>query len=145
MDRRVLLIGLMAAMTVASLLSTIAPNFAILLASRVLVGVAIGGFWAIAGGLATRLVPEHAVPRATAIIFGGVAAANVLGVPIGTLIGGLAGWRSAFGALGGLALVVLIALLVLMPRLAATHSVSPRELAAQFLRQSQSRPSSNRP
>jgi predicted MFS family arabinose efflux permease len=61
--------------------------------SRVLVGVAIGGFWAVAGGLAVRLVTADRVPRATAIIFGGVGTANVFGVPIGTVLGDLAGWR----------------------------------------------------
>jgi predicted MFS family arabinose efflux permease len=132
MDRRLLLVGLMAVMTVANVFSTLASSFTVLLASRVLVGVAIGGFWAIAGGLAVRLVPEKAIPRATAIIFGGVAAASVLGVPIGTLIGGFAGWRTAFGALGGLALVVLVALFVLLPRLTATRPVRLLELAQQL-------------
>jgi predicted MFS family arabinose efflux permease len=100
LDRRVLLGGLMALMTLANAMSALAPSYPVLLGSRVLVGIAIGGFWAIAGGLATRLVPEREVPRATTVIFGGVAAANVLGVPVGTLLGGYAGWRIAFGALG---------------------------------------------
>ena len=132
LDRRVLLVALMAVMTVANLFSTLASSFPVMLASRVLVGVTIGGFWAIAGGLAVRLVPARAIPRATAIIFGGVAAANVLGVPTGTLIGGLAGWRAAFGALGGLALVVLIGLFLLLPKLPATTPVGLRELGRQF-------------
>jgi predicted MFS family arabinose efflux permease len=109
LDRRVLLGALMALMTLANALSALAPTYPVLLGSRVLVGIAIGGFWAVAGGLATRLVPERDVPRATALIFGGVAAANVLGVPIGTLLGGFAGWRIAFGAVGVLAAVVLVA------------------------------------
>ncbi|WP_308282994.1 MFS transporter [Pseudonocardia nigra] len=131
MDRRLLLVALMALMTAASACSALAPNFAVLLASRVLVGVAIGGFWAVAGGLATRLVAAPDVPRATALIFGGVAAANVLGVPIGTLLGGFAGWRAAFAALSALALVVLIALLALLPPLAATQPLRPSALARQ--------------
>jgi predicted MFS family arabinose efflux permease len=132
LDRRVLLGGLMALMTLANAVSALAPTYPVLLASRVLVGVAIGGFWAVAGGLATRLVPEQDVPRATAVIFGGVAAANVLGVPIGTLLGGLAGWRVAFGALGALAVVVLVALLALLPPLVADRPVRPGVLLAQL-------------
>ncbi|AXE22116.1 MFS transporter [Streptomyces globosus] len=132
MDRRYLLVGLMTVMAVANLVTVLAPNFGILLASRVLVGVTIGGFWAIAGGLAFRLVQPAAIPRATALIFGGVAAANVLGVPTGTLIGGLAGWRTAFAVLGVLAFAVLVALLVLLPKLPATKPVSVPELLAQF-------------
>ncbi|MEV4254267.1 MFS transporter, partial [Spirillospora sp. NPDC049652] len=111
MDRRLLLLGLMALMTVANVASALAPDFAVLVASRVLVGVAIGGFWAIASGLAVRLVAPASVPRATAIIFGGVGAANVFGVPLGTLLGGFSGWRIAFATLSGLALVALVALL----------------------------------
>ncbi|MFF4617277.1 MFS transporter [Nonomuraea jabiensis] len=103
--------------------------------ARVLVGVAIGGFWAIAGGLAVRLVPASRVPRATAIIFGGVGAANVFGVPIGTMIGGLANWRIAFGALSALALAVLVTLLAVLPTLTAAQPVGLRRVAGQFRNQ----------
>ncbi|MFI7233308.1 MFS transporter [Nonomuraea angiospora] len=132
MDRRLLLVALMGLMTLANLASALAPDYPLLIAARVLVGVAIGGFWAIAGGLAVRLVPASHVPRATAIIFGGVGAANVFGVPIGTMIGGLANWRIAFGALGVLALAVLVALLAVLPPLTAARPVGLRRLAAQF-------------
>ncbi|WP_276615604.1 MFS transporter [Nonomuraea basaltis] len=115
--------------------SALAPNYPLLITARVLVGVAIGGFWAIAGGLAVRLVPAPLVPRATAIIFGGVGAANVFGVPIGTVIGGLASWRIAFGALSALALVVLVALLAVLPPLTAAQPVGLRRLADQFRNQ----------
>jgi predicted MFS family arabinose efflux permease len=132
MDRRLLLVTLMGLMTLANLASALAPGYPLLIAARVLVGVAIGGFWAIAGALAVRLVPASHVPRATAIIFGGVGAANVFGVPIGTVIGGLANWRIAFGALSTLALAVLVALLAVLPPLAAAQPVGLRRLAGQF-------------
>ncbi|MEU1665601.1 MFS transporter [Streptomyces sparsogenes] len=132
MDRRLLLLGLMGLMTLANTASALAPDFVVLVGSRVLVGVAIGGFWAVAGGLAVRLVPTEDVPRATAIIFGGVGAANVFGVPLGTLVGDLTGWRIAFTSLSALALVVLIALLAVLPPLAAPQPIRPRLLAEQF-------------
>ncbi|MFI6732555.1 MFS transporter [Nonomuraea sp. NPDC050451] len=135
MDRRLLLVALMGLMTLANLASAMAPGYPLLIAARVLVGVAIGGFWAIAGALAVRLVPASHVPRATAIIFGGVGAANVFGVPIGTMIGGLANWRIAFGALSALALAVLVALLAVLPPLAAVQPVGLRRLAGQFRNQ----------
>ncbi|WP_019854400.1 MFS transporter [Actinopolyspora mortivallis] len=132
LDRRILLIALMIIMGGSSLLSTLAPNFAVMLLGRVLVGITIGGFWAVAGSLAVRLVPEKYVPRATALIFGGVAAANVFGVPLGTLIGELAGWRTAFAALGTLALIVLVGLVSLLPKLPASEPVRLSKLAEQF-------------
>ncbi|MEU4926955.1 MFS transporter [Streptomyces yokosukanensis] len=132
LDRRLLMLGLMALMTAANVVSAVAPDFAVLVASRVLVGIAIGGFWAIAGGLAVRLVPGEDVPRATAIIFGGVGAANVFGVPLGTLVGDLTGWRIAFASLSALALVALLALLAVLPSLTAEQAVRPRLLLAQL-------------
>ncbi|MEU6731459.1 MFS transporter [Nonomuraea wenchangensis] len=135
MDRRLLLVALMGLMTLANLASALAPGYPLLIASRVLVGVAIGGFWAIAGALAVRLVPASHVPRATAIIFGGVGAANVFGVPIGTMIGGLARWRVAFGALSALALAVLVTLLAVLPPLTAAQPVGLRRLVGQFRNQ----------
>ncbi|GAB2844305.1 MFS transporter [Actinocorallia aurea] len=132
LDRRVLLLALLALMTAANVGTALAPGFAVLVASRVLVGVAVGGFWAVAGGLAVRLaVPAH-VPRATAVVFGGVGAANVFGVPIGTLLGEFTGWRIAFAALSALALAVLVALLAVLPPLAAARPVRPALLAAQL-------------
>ncbi|WP_433426034.1 MFS transporter [Microtetraspora malaysiensis] len=135
MDRRLLLVTLMALMTLANLASALTPNYPLLITARVLAGVAIGGFWAIAGGLAVRLVPPSRVPQATAIIFGGVGAANVFGVPIGTMIGELASWRIAFGALSALALAVLVALLAVLPPLTAAQPVGLRRLVGQFSNQ----------
>ncbi|RDI68207.1 MFS transporter [Nocardia pseudobrasiliensis] len=132
LDRRVVLLGLITLMVGANLISAFAPSFAVLLAARFLIGIAIGGFWALAASIAVRMVPERFVPRATAIAFGGATAANVLGVPAGTLIGELTDWRVAFGVLGGLGLVVVVALLLLLPPLPAAEPVRLRTLAEQF-------------
>ncbi|MFC9340282.1 MFS transporter [Streptomyces sp. NPDC057020] len=116
-DRRALLVGLLLLAAAANLVSALAGHLAVVLAARVLLGIAIGGFWALAGGLAPRLVPAGAVGRATAVIFGGVSAASVLGVPAGTLLTERAGWRWAFAATGLLALLAAAALRTLLPRL----------------------------
>ncbi|MDX2972139.1 MFS transporter [Kribbella solani] len=132
LDRRLLLIGLMGLMVIANAVCALAPTFSVLLAARVGVGIAIGGFWAVAGGLAVRLVPAVTVPRATAVIFGGVGAANVFGVPLGTVVGNWAGWRAAFAGLGGLALLTLLALTMVLPRLIADEPIAVRKLVGQF-------------
>ncbi|MFF3862777.1 MFS transporter [Streptomyces sp. NPDC002209] len=130
LDRRLVLCVLIALMAAANLAAAVAPGFAVLLAARLLVGVGVGGFWALAGGLAVRLVPERHVARATALVFGGVPTASVLGVPAGTLIGELGGWRAAFAAVGVLGLLALGALLLLLPPLPPTRDVTFRELPA---------------
>ncbi|WNL39335.1 MFS transporter [Halomonas sp. PAMB 3232] len=105
LDRRVMLTGLMIIMTLGSVLSAMAESFGLLLAARALIGMSIGGFWAIAGSIAPRLVPEEKVARAMTIIFGGVTAASVLGVPLGTLLGDISSWRWVFGGLGAFSLL----------------------------------------
>lgn len=117
-DRRAILALLIGGTAAANLVCALAPHFAVLLGARIAVGIAIGGFWALGGSLATRLVPPEKVPRATAVVFGGVSVASVVGVPAGTLLGDLAGWRAAFAALallGALATVLLVALLPALP------------------------------
>ncbi|MFE2727160.1 MFS transporter [Kitasatospora sp. NPDC059327] len=131
-DRRTVLVALLALMAAANLLAVLAPNFAVLLAARFLVGIGIGGFWALAAGIAVRLVPEAHIGRATALTFGGATAANVLGVPAGTLIGGFSGWRTAFATVGGLGLLVVVALAALLPTLPAAAPVRLGTLAAQL-------------
>jgi predicted MFS family arabinose efflux permease len=132
LDRRIMLTVLMLVMVAGSVLSSLASSFTLLLAARVLVGLSIGGFWAVAGSIAPRLVPEAQVPKAMTMIFGGVAAASVLGVPLGTLLGDLSNWRIAFGALGGFSLLTALALWFWLPPLPPREPVRLRILAQQF-------------
>ncbi|MEU8774311.1 MFS transporter [Streptomyces sp. NPDC048606] len=122
-DRRTVLCALMAVLAVGNLLAAGAPDFAVMVAARVLVGIGMGGVWTIAAGLAVRLVPAGSVGTATASIFSGIAVASVLGVPAGTWLGGLLGWRAAFAAMAALSLVVVAALALLLPALPAEPGV----------------------
>lgn len=128
LDRRVMLCVLMAVLAVADVLAAVATSYWVMLISRVLVGLTIGGFWSIGAGLAGRLMPPHAVGTATAVIFSAVPLGSVLGVPAGTFIGNLFGWRTAFLVLAVLAILVLAALLLLLPILPAHQVTSPRVL-----------------
>ncbi|ROQ92880.1 putative MFS family arabinose efflux permease [Delftia acidovorans] len=132
MDRRRILCGLLALLVLANLASTLAPSLIWLLAARVLVGFCMGGIWAIAGGLAARLVPQASMGLATSIIFGGVAAASVLGVPLGALIGDFAGWRWAFGGMAGFSALVLALHVAVLPSLPATGSANLRQFSHQL-------------
>lgn len=122
-DRRKILAGLLTVLTVANIASAIAPSFQWLLAARVAVGFCMGGIWAVAGGLAPRLAPAQSVGVATAIIFGGVAAASVMGVPLGAMIGDAAGWRWAFGTMAGFSATVLGLSLLVLPALPVNQSI----------------------
>lgn len=127
-DRRVMLAAFVLLLALANFLAAVASGYWLMLVSRVLVGVTIGGFWSIGAGLASRLVPPESVPRATAVIFAAVPLGSVLGVPLGTFIGGLAGWRTAFLAMGILTLGVFALLIAVVPPLPAEQSTDLRML-----------------
>ncbi|MBX6382187.1 MAG: MFS transporter [Microbispora sp.] len=133
-DRRLVLAALIGMVGVANLACAFASGFAVVLLARFLIGVSVGGFWSLAGGIALRLVPERHVARATAVVFGGVETASVLGVPAGTLAGDLSGWRTAFAGVGVLGLTSLTCMLVVMPKVAPERTMTladlPRTLRA---------------
>ena len=95
-DRRTLLLGLTGLMCVSALLVGIAPNYAVYMAGRALIGVVIGGFWSLSAAVAIRLVPPESVAKALAIFNGGNALATVVAAPLGSYLGDLMGWRGAF-------------------------------------------------
>ncbi|WP_422506243.1 MFS transporter [Stenotrophomonas sp. GZD-301] len=105
MDRRVVLLSFTGLMILSNALVALSSSMGVLLVMRVLLGVALGGFWSMAAAVAMRLVPPQRVPRALSIIFSGIAVGTVVSVPLGSYLGGLLGWRSAFWAataVGGL-------------------------------------------
>ncbi|MFE5885259.1 MFS transporter [Streptomyces hydrogenans] len=116
-DRRVMLGVFLLLLSSANFLAAVASSYTLVLISRVMVGVTIGGFWSIGAGLARQLVPAKSVGRATSVIFSAVPLGSVLGVPLGTFIGDVAGWRTAFLAVGGFTLAVLVLLLAVVPPL----------------------------
>ncbi|MGW5863180.1 MFS transporter [Streptomyces sp. NPDC055239] len=116
-DRRHMLCALILVLALANFLAAVAPGYWLMLVSRVLVGTVIGAFWSMGSGLAARLVPEAQVGRATAVIFSAVPLGSVLGVPAGTWIAQLAGWRAVFVVMGVLTLAVFAALVVSVPPL----------------------------
>ncbi|WET82300.1 MFS transporter [Amycolatopsis sp. QT-25] len=132
LDRRILLCALMVVLALADVLAAIAPAYWAMLVSRVLVGLVIGAFWAIGSGLAERLVGPRRAGRATAVIFSAVPLGSVLGVPAGTFVGELLGWRAAFAMMTVFTIGVLAVLALSLPPLpsrGATRLGVLRELA----------------
>ncbi|MBT2506881.1 MFS transporter [Streptomyces sp. ISL-98] len=71
-DRRLMLCAFALLLVLANFLAATAPNYWLMLLSRVMVGISIGGFWSIGAGLAERLVSAQSVTKATAVIFAAV-------------------------------------------------------------------------
>lgn len=114
-DRRTALVVLMLVVAAANALTALAPTFAVLAVARVLLGVSMGGVWALAASLAPQLVRARSVGTATTVIFSGIAVASVLGVPVGAYIGAAAGWEVAFWVLAAAATPVALAMVVVLP------------------------------
>ncbi|MYN15581.1 MFS transporter [Rugamonas sp. FT107W] len=128
-DRRYVIWGLTATLILSNLIVFMSPTFPLVLAGRALLGIGVGGFWAIGGALGNRLVPASAA-RATSIIFAGISLGTVAGVPAGAMIGELVGWRMAFFAAGSLSVLVLAAQVWLMPSLPTAQALTFAQLPA---------------
>lgn len=115
MPRNLLLVAVLLVIGLSATLTAIAPNYAIVLVSRVLGGAAHGLFWAVVGAYAAHLVPPAQVAKAVAITTGGGAVALVLGVPLGALLGHAFGWRLSFGGLAVLMLLGAFMVFRLLP------------------------------
>lgn len=134
LDRRAVMIALTSLLVLSNALSVFAPNIAVLLAARLMLGLAVGGFWTFAPGAATQLVPAASQARAMSLVLAGVSVATVLGVPLSAYIGSLAGWRAAFGVNGVLAAAVLAAQVWLLPSMPPARAIRPRDLLTPLTR-----------
>ena len=117
-DRRLVLLGFTVLMIASNLLVALSSSLPMLLAMRALLGLALGGFWGMAAAVAMRLVPARLVPRALSIVFSGIAVGTVVSVPLGSYLGELYGWRSAFLAAAAVGIVTLLFQVLTLPRMA---------------------------
>lgn len=96
LNRRHVLLGLSAVMLLSLLLIASAHSFGMLMAARALLGITIGGFWALSTATVMRIMPEHAVPKALGIVYIGNAVATAFAAPLGSYLGAVIGWRGVF-------------------------------------------------
>ncbi|USX19746.1 MFS transporter [Oxalobacteraceae bacterium OTU3REALA1] len=98
-DRRHVLMALTGVMLASLVLIACAPNFAVLMVARSLLGITVGGFWALATATVMRLVPAESIPKALGLMYTGNAVAAAFAAPIGSYFGAIIGWRGTFWAL----------------------------------------------
>ncbi|WP_403021369.1 MFS transporter [Salinibacterium sp. GXW1014] len=118
-NRHTLVVTVLVVLAISTILTAIAPNYAMLVVSRIVGGLAHGVFWAVVGAYSAYLVPKEQIGRAVSISLGGGSLAFVLGVPLGTALGQAVGWRGAFAVLAGLTLLGAFLVYKLLPRVAA--------------------------
>ncbi|MGC1035373.1 sugar transporter [Pantoea agglomerans] len=133
-ERRLLLGVLFLIFIVSHVLSTVAWDFRSLMVSRVGIALSHAVFWSITASLAIRVAPAGKKTQALSMLATGTALAMVLGVPIGRVVGQYLGWRTTFGAIGLSALVLMIMLVRILPRLPSEHTGSLSSVPMLFRR-----------
>ncbi|MGO4123285.1 MFS transporter [Inquilinus sp. YAF38] len=116
LPRKTVLLGLMGVFVLGNLMCALAPDYWSLMAARVLTALCHGAFFGIGAVVAAGLVPRHQRSRAIALMFSGLTLANVLGVPFGTALGHVAGWRATFGAIVPIGIAAALAIAFILPR-----------------------------
>ena len=119
LNRKWVLVAMTAVMLISLMLVAAAPSFSVLMLGRALLGICIGGFWALATAVIMRLVPESEVPRALALMYGGQAIAAAFAAPVGSYLGGILGWRAVFWALTPIVAINLVWHVIALPSLPA--------------------------
>ncbi|MBA4789997.1 MAG: MFS transporter [Rhizobiales bacterium] len=114
--RKAVLVGLMVVFTLGNLACALAPDYATLMAARVLTAFAHATFFGVGSVVATSLVPTERKASAIAIMFTGLTVANILGVPLGTWLGQAFGWRATFWAVAAIGVLAVAVIALLVPK-----------------------------
>ncbi|VVM54542.1 Inner membrane transport protein YdhP [Pseudomonas fluorescens] len=131
LPRKAALVTLMGVFIVGNLLCAVAADYNLLMFARVVTALCHGAFFGIGSVVAASLVPANRRASAVALMFTGLTLANVLGVPLGTALGQVAGWRSTFWAVTVIGVIALIGLIRYLPLQRDEETVDMRaELAA---------------
>ncbi|AMY71112.1 major facilitator transporter [Frigidibacter mobilis] len=130
--RRPLLLGAIIGFAIANLITALTASFTVALAARFVGGVSAGLLWALLAGYAVRMSPPHLAGRAMAIAMAGTPLALSIGIPAGTFLGLLAGWRLTFGLLSLAALLLVGWILAKVPDFAGEAETQRPSLAEVY-------------
>ncbi|MFJ5530376.1 MFS transporter [Streptomyces sp. NPDC093261] len=131
-SRKRMLMVLMGLFIIGNLVSAVAPVFGLMLVGRVVASLAHGAFFGIGSVVAAELVAPEKKAGAISMMFSGLTVANVVGVPLGTLIGQSAGWRITFALVAALGVLGLIGVAKLVPEMPKPEGVHLRHELAAF-------------
>lgn len=115
LPRKTALVALMGVFIIGNLLCALATDYNVLMFARVVTALCHGAFFGIGSVVAANLVPANRRASAVALMFTGLTLANVLGVPLGTALGQVYGWRSTFWAVTVIGVIALIGLIRFLP------------------------------
>jgi MFS transporter, DHA1 family, chloramphenicol resistance protein len=110
LPRRPVLLAFLTVFVIMHVIGALAPDYLVLLVSRMAAAFVYAGFWAVASASIIDLVPPDARGRAMSVVVGGLTVATVLGLPAGTFLGERLGWRAAFWAVAGLSALTMPAI-----------------------------------
>lgn len=113
--RKHLLLSAIVGFAVANTVTVISASYALTMVARFVAGVAAGVVWSLLAGYARRMAPEGLQGKAMAIVMAGIPIALSLGIPAGTFLGGLVGWRVTFAIVSGLAVVLIAWIAAMVP------------------------------
>ncbi|GGO68684.1 MFS transporter [Nonomuraea cavernae] len=124
--RRLLLIAL-AVFVLGNVLSALAPTYPLVLATRVIAAAGAAMFTPTASGVATALSPPERRGRALALVMGGLAVSSAIGVPLGTWLGDVSGWRATLWLVAGLGVLGFAGVAAAVPDVATLATARLRE------------------
>lgn len=128
-DRRKILSWMLIIFTLSNIITSVSHSFEMVLMTRVLQGISGGTAIVVAMAVATRLVEREKRGTAIGIILMGLSSSLVLGVPIGTFLSSMIGWKALFAAIG---LITLISLIVVYRRIPSMKEQEPVTLGMQL-------------
>lgn len=114
-NRRTALLTAIAGFLIFNTLTTFSTNFALTLFARWMAGAAAGLAWGLLASYARRMVPAHQQGRALSVAMLGAPVALSVGMPLGTWMGTLLGWRMAFGVMSAMTLLLVVWVLRKVP------------------------------
>ena len=114
LPRKPVLLGLIILFIIGNTLTALATGYDLAMVGRVIAALCHGAFFGIGSVVAAGLVAPEKQASAIAMMFTGLTAANVFGVPFGTFLGQQFGWRATFWVISGIGVLAFIGIAALV-------------------------------